>query len=72
MKVKDDGDWSHFDSFTEAERVLGFNIRSDGFYSKGEVSHEGLTYLVELVQEEEYADETWVVVTDTILALAGA
>ena len=68
VKVKgDDGDWSYFDSSNAAERVLGFKFRSDGFYSKGEVSHEGLTYLVEYVQEDEYTDETWVRVTDDIL-----
>jgi hypothetical protein len=70
LKVKGDADWRHFDSFSEAERVLGFRFRSDGFYNKGEVSHGGLTYLVELVehvQEEEYTEETWVEVTDDIL-----
>jgi hypothetical protein len=70
LKVKgDDDDWRHFDSVSDAERVLGFKIRSDGFYNKGEVTHGGRTYLVELTEherEEDYTDETWVRVTEDI------
>ena len=72
VQVAGEDHWTHFASLSEAQRHLGFNFRSDGFYSNRQTTHNGVTYLFEQQAEEckGYDDETWVVLTDAILSLA--